>query len=309
MANIKKYRIEDIVGSFIAGDCEQEMKKIPTGSIDLIVTSPPYADKRNYGVEDGTIAPDDYIAWFIPKAKQMFRILKPNGSFILNISDKVVDGFQHLYVFELVLKLCKTVGFHLVRDYIWYNPATPPNVYSRGGYGRTKKSHEYCFWFAKGNDWTFHLDPIRKPYSKDMQKYLSGEGKGNRNQNTRPSTHNFDCEKVWADNGGSDPGSVIEIANTSSNDLFMKLCKEQGIAHPARFPEKLADFFIVAGSNEDEIILDPFSGSGTTAASAQKNNRRWIGIDANADYCRLATMRLQQEQNEEGIVEEDVATD
>lgn len=116
MANIKKYRIEDIVGTFIAGDCEQEMKKIPTGSIDLIVTSPPYADKRNYGFEDGTIAPDDYIAWFIPKAKQMFRILKPNGSFILNISDKVVDGFQHLYVFELVLKLCKSVGFHLVRD-------------------------------------------------------------------------------------------------------------------------------------------------------------------------------------------------
>ena len=89
----------------------------------------------------------------------------------------------------------------------------------------------------------------------------------------------------------------------------MKLCKEQGIAHPARFPEKLADFFILAGSNENEIILDPFSGSGTTAASAQKNNRRWIGIEANADYCRLATMRLQQEQNEEGIVEEDVATD
>ena len=95
----------------------------------------------------------------------------------------------------------------------------------RGGYGRTKKSHEYCFWLAKGDSWEFNMDPIRKPYSKDMQKYLQGKGKGDRNQNTRPSTHNFDCEKTWTDNGGSDPGTVIEIANTSSNDYFMKLCR------------------------------------------------------------------------------------
>jgi len=215
----------------------------------------------------------------------------------LNISDKVVDNYQHLYVFELLLKLCKDVGFHLVRDYIWYNPATPPNVYSRGGYGRTKKSHEYCFWFAKGDSWEFNMDPIRKPYSKDMQKYLQGKGKGDRNQNTRPSTHNFDCEKTWMDNGGSDPGTVIEIANTSSNDYFMKLCKEHGIGHPARFPEKLAEFFILSGSAEGDVVLDPFSGSGTTAAVAQRLNRVWIGIDANSDYCRLAALRLEYEKN------------
>ena len=133
-----------------------------------------------------------------------------------------------------------------------------------------------------------------------MEKYLQGHGKGNRNQNTRPSTHNFNCEKVWTNNGGSDPGSVIEIANTSSNDLFMKLCKEQGIAHPARFPEKLAEFFILSGTEENDIVLDPFSGSGTTAAVANKHNRRWIGIDANADYSRLATARILQEQQQEG---------
>ena len=236
----------------------------------------------------------------MPKAQEIYRVLKPTGSFVLNISDKVVEGYQHLYAFELVLKLCKEVGFHLVRDYIWYNPATPPNVYSRGGYGRTKKSHEYCFWFSKGENWTFELDPIRKPYGKDMQKYLDGKGKGNRTENIRPSTHNFNCEKTWSDNGGSDPGSVIEIANTSSNDIFMKLCKEKGIAHPARFPEKLAEFFILSGSKEGDIILDPFSGSGTTATVAQKNNRKWIGIDANADYCELAQARIEAEAAAEG---------
>lgn len=286
---------------FIVGNCETVMKSFPNSCIDFVLTSPPYADKRDYGCDSESISPDKYVDWFMPIGQEIFRILKPNGSFVLNISDKVVDGYQHLYVFELLLKLCKEIGFHLVRDYIWYNPATPPNVYSRGGYGRTKKSHEYCFWLSKGNEWTFELDPIRKPYSKDMQKYLEGKGKGNRAENIRPSTHNFDCEKTWNDNGGSDPGSVIEIANTSSNDIFMKLCKDKEIAHPARFPEKLAEFFILSGSKKGDLILDPFSGSGTTAAVAQKNGRRWIGIDTNSDYCELAEARLKAEENTDEV--------
>ena len=126
---------------------------------------------------------------------------------------------------------------------------------------------------------------------------MSTQGAGTAGQRSHTSIE-ATVKKVWTDNGGSDPGSVIEIANTSSNDLFMKLCKEQGIAHPARFPEKLAEFFILSGTDENDIVLDPFSGSGTTAAAANKHNRRWIGIDANDDYCRLATARLLQEQQE-----------
>ena len=290
-----KRTIKPFENKFIVGDCESIMKNFPAKSVDLVLTSPPYADQRNYGNENSSISPDDYIKWFAPKAHQIFRILQENGSFILNINDKIVNGYQHLYVFELVIYLCKKVGFHLVRDYIWYNPATPPNVFSRGGFGRTKKSHEYCFWFSKGPEWTFNLDPIRKPYGKDMQKFLQGKGKGDRAANIRPSTHNFNCEKVWANNGGSDPGTVIEIGNTNSNDVFSKLCKERGIAHPARFPEKLAEFFILSGTAEGALVLDPFSGSGTTVVSAAKNRRRWIGIDANRDYCDLATARMEME--------------
>jgi len=296
---MRRSRIENLQGKFLSGDCEIVLRRFPDDCIDLILTSPPYADKRDYGTEGSSVSADDYVAWFLPKARQIYRVLKPNGSFVLNISDKVVDDFQHLYVFELVLALCKKVGFHLVRDYIWYNPATPPNVYSRGGYGRTKKSHEYCFWFSKSNEWTFNLDPIRKPYSKDMLRYLKGEGKGDRQQNTRPSTHNFDCEKIWNNNGGSDPGSVIECGNTSSNDAFMKLCKERGISHPARFPEKLAEFFILSGTNPGDLVLDPFSGSGTTAVVAAVNGRRWVGIDMNEVFCELAAERMKLEAKEE----------
>lgn len=291
----KQEYLQNVINTFVHGNCEEVLEQIPNGSVDLVVTSPPYADQRDYGQMGSSISPDKYVEWFAPKAEEIHRVLKDNGSFVLNINDKVVGGYQHLFVFELVLHLCKKTGFNLVRDYIWYNPATPPNVYSRGGYGRTKKSHEYCFWFSKGTEWTFKLDPIRKPYGKDMLKFLQGKGKGDRNQNTRPSTHNFNCEKVWTDNGGSDPGSVIELGNTNSNDVFAKLCKERGISHPARFPEKLVEFFILSGTNEGDLVLDPFSGSGTTAISAERNGRKWIGIDANSDYCELAAARMNIE--------------
>lgn len=283
------------MNKFINGKCEDVLENFPDSSINLIITSPPYADQRFYGTDESQIHPDDFVEWFLPKAKQFKRVLKDDGSFVLNINDKVIKGVQHLYVFELVIKLCRELNFKLVRDYIWYNPSTPPNIFSGGKYGRTKKSHEYCFWFSKSENWTFNLDPIRKPYSKDMQRFLDGKGKGDRVYNTRPSTHNFNCDKVWPNNGGSDPGSVIEIGNTSSNDMFLKMCKEKGIHHPARFPEKLVEFFILAGSNKGDIVLDPFSGSGTTAVSAHRNERFWIGIDTNADYCKLSYDRMKLE--------------
>ena len=290
-------------GRFIVGDCLQAMQQLPQESVDFVLTSPPYADQRNYGEGSGKIPPDSYVEWFRPIAEEIYRVLKPNGSFVLNINDKVVGAYQHLYVFRLVLALCDDVGFHLARDYIWYNPATPPNVFSRGNMGRTKKSHEYCFWFTKGDNWYFDLDAIRTPYGKDMQKYLDGKGKGNRDLNTRPSTHNFNCEKVWANHGGADPGSVISISNTASNDVFMRLCKEKGIKHPARFPAKLAEFFISAGTREGDIVLDPFGGSGTTVVTAAKLKRNWIYIDMNSQYCELAQERMRIETQNEAAQE------
>ena len=287
--------ISTYLSNFNEGKCEMLMRSFPDDCIDLVITSPPYADQRSYGASDSKIPPDKYIEWFIPKAVEIYRILKDTGSFILNINNKVVKGEQHLYVYELVIALVKDVGFHLVRDYIWHNPSAPPNIYSTGKYGRTKKNHEYFFWFSKSNKWYFNMMPIRKPYGNDMIKYLQGNGKGDRLHNKRPSTHSFNCGVKWADNGGSDPGSVITIGNTVSNDTFSKICKERGFHHPARFPEKLVEFFILSSTKEDDIVLDPFCGSGTTAVSAHRNNRRWIGIDANPDYCDLSKLRMNLE--------------
>ena len=277
---------------FINGKCEDILKIYPDRCIDFIFTSPPYADMRNYGIPDSKISPDCYVEWFIPKAEEFYRVLKNTGSFVLNINDRVVNGKTQLYVYELVLKLCRELGFNLVRDYIWHNPATPPNIFSTGKYGRCKKSHEYVFWFSKGDSWTFNMDSIRKPYCKEMSRLLNGKRHGTRKENTHPSPHSADFSHPWADNGGADPGSVLSIPNTLSNDVFSKLCRDRGISHPARFPEKLAEFFILAGTNEDDIVLDPFSGSGTTAVTAQRLGRHWIGIDANSEYCELSRERM-----------------
>lgn len=282
------------MNSIICGDCLKVLSDIPEGSVNMIITSPPYADQiKDYGEKTVKIPPNQYIDWFLPRAKEMFRVLSDDGSFVLNISDKLDGSFQSLYVFKLVVALCEEVGFHLVRDYIWYNPATPPNVFSRGTMGRTKKSHEYCFWFSKTEEWFFNMDPIRKPYSKDMERFLEGRGKGDRKDNTRPSRHNFKLDTQWENHGGSDPGSVITLANTSSNDRFHKLCKDAGISHPARFPQKLVEFFLLAGTKENDIILDPFAGSGTTAVVAKEHRRQYLCIEINPQFCDLAKQWLQ----------------
>lgn len=267
----------------------KEMAKMPDESIDFIITSPPYADQiKDYGATDKKVKPDQFVDWFEPRAREMYRILKSDGSFVLNINDKLDGKYQSIFVFRLVVSLVDRIGFHLVRDYIWYNPATPPNIFSQGKMGRTKKSHEYCFWFSKTDKWTFHMDSIRKPYGEHMQNLLNGNCKGNRKDNSRPSRHTFDLSHPWKDHGGSDPGSVISISNTSSNDTLHRLCKQFGTEHPARFPEQLVEFFIKAGTNEGDVVLDPFGGSGTTAIVAKRLGRDFRHIDINPEYCDMA---------------------
>ena len=275
------------MNNFICADSLEYMKTMPSNSVNLCFTSPPYSDiQKNYGDKVKKIKPDDYVNWFLPFAAEIFRVLKPTGSFVLNINDRVIDGYQCLYVYRLILALCDTIGFHLVRDYIWHNPSTPPNIFSTGKYGRTKKSHEYCLWFSKSDKWTFNLDPIRKPYSKDMLSLLNGKIPNKIRKH--PSGHRTDLTHQWKNQGGADCGSVITISNAASNDIVNRLSKKLGIKHPARFPLKLAEFFVLSGSNEGDVILDPFSGAGTTGIAAHKHNRKFICVDINQDFCKLA---------------------
>lgn len=145
----KQKYLQNAINSFVYGNCEEVLKQIPNESVDLVVTSPPYADQRDYGSLESSISPDQYVKWFAPKAKEIHRVLKNNGSFVLNINDKVVGGYQHLFVFELVLHLCKKTGFNLVRDYIWYNPATPQTFSLEAATAERRNRMSTVFGLAK----------------------------------------------------------------------------------------------------------------------------------------------------------------
>ena len=145
------------------------------------------------------------------------------------------------------------------------------------------------------------MDPIRKPYSKSMMDIIDGKvvERGGREKNSRPSRHNFDLSHPWDNKGGADPGSVISVSNTASNGFVQKLCKEMGIKHPARYPEKLAEFFILSGSNPGDIVMDPFAGSGTTGVVAHKHGRKYLCIDVNPDYQKLGQAWISSVKEEE----------
>lgn len=145
------------------------------------------------------------------------------------------------------------------------------------------------------------MDPIRKPYGDRMMELFQSAPQGDRSANSRPSRHNFDLSHAWKNNGGSDPGSVISISNTSSNDTFHRLCKQFGIGHPARFPESLVEFFIKAGTNEGDVVLDPFGGSGTTAIVAHRLGRDFRYIEINPEYHEMAQKWYEVEFSSDAV--------
>ena len=242
-----------------AGDCVALMRELPEACVDLVFTSPPYADLRDYA----RIRPDDYVGWFLPAAYEMKRVLKPRGSLVLNLNDLCDRGARHLYVFKLVTAMVEIVGLPLIETYIWHKPNPMP-----GRYGpRPKDAFEYLFWFGRTRDVEFHLDAVGAPV-KARRRGTRGLAK---RSSGRPMKDSAARSRAWAD-----PGNVITcpVARGKSG-------------HPARMPEALAEFFIRLATQPGDLVLDPFLGSGTTARVAKRLGRRWLGFDLRAEHFDL----------------------
>jgi len=243
-------------------DCVVGMRKLPAAFVDLVFTSPPYADLRDYA----RIPPDDYVGWFLPVAYEIRRVLKPRGSFVLNINDRCVKGARHLYVFKLVLAVVEIVGMPLIETYIWEKPNAMP-----GRYGpRPKDAFEYLFWFARSTDVKFHLKSVGVRYaerhsSRSAKRKVIFRTSGRRMNDA--GTH----RRGWAD-----PGNVIRCPVAFGPGK-----------HPARMPEDLAEFFIRLATDEGDVVLDPFLGSGTTAQVAKRLGRRYLGFEIHPEYLEL----------------------
>jgi len=259
----------DLTNKCIVGDCEQILWEVPDKSVNLILTSPPYAGiEEKYRAGFAAPPPELYCDWFIPKVKEFHRVLADNGSFILNIDDKVIDGFRHPYVYELVVRIVKETGFQLFERINWNKGKCLCHP------KRFRNPVEHVFWFAKGKNFTFHLDEMRLPYSavslKRMKKPLKKRfARTEENQDTTEY-------KNWGPNAkGALPSTLLNISSVT---------RRRSNKHFAMFPEKFAEYFIKGASNPGDLVLDPFAGAFTTCIAAKRLGRNYCGVDIFKEY-------------------------
>ena len=290
------------LGAAFVGDSRELLAQIPTGSVNLVFTSPPYAlhFKKAYG----NVAKAEYVEWFLGFAKEIFRVLADDGSFVLNIGGSYNAGTptRSLYHFKLLIALVEEIGFHLAQECFWYNPAKmpAPAEWVTVRRIRVKDSVEYVWWFSK-TPWPKASNRnVLKPYGKDMLR-LNQRGL---RETIRPSGHVINSSFVSIDAGGAIPSNVVEessaedmlkFGNNASNDEFTKRCKELGTKiHPARFPAALPEFFIKLLTNEEDLIVDPFAGSNTAGVVAEQLGRRWISMDLSQEYVEASKVRFAE---------------
>jgi len=272
----------------------KDIKKFPTNSIDLIITSPPYADKRRnsyFGVQ-----PDKYVNWFLPIAEEMRRVLKNKGSFILNIKEHPKNGERETYVLKLILEM-KKQGWLWVEEYCWYKKNSFPGKWPN----RFRDSWERCLHFTKKSNFKMYQEAVKVPIGDWAQKRFKSMSKDDFIRRiSKNNTHLARNVSNWLKKKKVYPhnvllfeeehclrlGNVIESAVDSSNK-----------SHSAVFPIELPSWFIRLFTKEGDLVLDPFLGSGTTAVASILHKRKYIGIELKSEYFKEASKNIKEAKN------------
>lgn len=264
------------LNEFYCIDCLEGCKQLDDKSIDLIITSPPYSNIKSYADGYKGIKQEDYCDWFIPRIQEFERVLRDKGSFILNINDKVSDGFRDTFVFELIYRISKETGFKLFERLFWNKMKCLPHPKRFGD------RVEYIFWFAKEKGFTFNMDPMRVDYDPVSIKRMN-----NKLQKRFARTENdAKVYKDWSPNPlGALPSTLVSISSEST---------KKSENHVAVYPEKLVEYFLLGSTNEGDVVLDPFNGVGTTAVVAKRNKRNFIGFDIIQDYIDQSLDRISR---------------
>jgi len=258
------------------GDCEKELKNIPNNSVDLIFTSPPYADQRKNTY--GGIHPDKYVEWFLPISKQLLRVLKSTGTFILNIKEKVVNGERSTYIIELILEMRKQ-GWLWTEEFIWHKK----NCYPGKWPNRFRDAWERLLQFNKNKKFHMYQEEVMVPigdWAKTRLKNLSETDKI-RDESKVGSGFGKNISN-WLDRNKAYPTNVLHLATECNNKN-----------HSAAFPEGLPEWFIKLFTKEGNIVLDPFMGSGTTNLVAKRMKRNSIGIEIAPEYYEMVRSRIE----------------
>lgn len=261
--------------TLLNADCLKALKILSTGSIDLIITSPPYADQRKSTY--GGVNPDKYVEWFLPITDELKRVLKPTGSFVLNIKERVVNGERHTYVMELIIEMKKR-GWLWTEEYIWHKK----NCYPGKWPNRFRDAWERCIHFTRQKQFAMYQDKVMVPMGdwkharlkslsetdciRDESKVGSGFGKKIEN---------------WVGRDMAYPANVLHFATECGNK-----------SHSAAFPSSLPEWFINLFTAEGDTVLDPFSGSGTSLRVAKNLNRNAVGMEILEEYCLMTANEL-----------------
>lgn len=273
---------KQIRADVILGDCFEVLKKMPMGSVDLIVTSPPYADQRK-GTYGG-IKPDNYVKWFLPISGQLLRVLRPKGSFVLNIKEKVVDSERHTYVLQLILEMRKQ-GWLWTEEFMWHKKNCFPGKWPN----RFRDSWERLLQFNKQKDFNMYQDEVMVPMGDWAKTRLKNLSETDRQRDASRVGSGFGKNvSHWVGRGMAYPTNVLVMATESSN-------KE----HSAVFPSELPRWFIKLFTKSGDVVLDPFLGSGTTSVAAFQLDRNSIGIEVKEEYYNLAIQNINKLMNSE----------
>ncbi len=291
------------LGAAYVGDARDLLDGVADGSVDLVITSPPFALQRQkaYGNEDQ----EGYVDWLLCFCADVHRILKPTGSFVLDLGGAYRKGrpVRSLYNYRVLLRLCDELDFRLAEEFFWYNPAKLPSPieWVNKRKIRAKDAVNTVWWLSKSDEPKADIRKVLVPYSKRMLKLLE-DPEGFYSPKKRPSGHDIGM-RFAGSNGGAIPSNLLEIPNTESNSRYLRLCKQAGVdPHPARFPERLPAFFIALLTDPEDLVLDFFAGSNTTGVAAEGAGRRWLAFDLDPGYVAASVFRFSEELSDNEAV-------
>ena len=281
------------LGVQLVGDSRDMLRQLAPDSVDLIMTSPPFAllREKSYGNKDQT----EYVEWMAGFGRAALPVLKETGSLVMDLGGAYQRGrpTRSLHQFRLLLDFCDNLGYRLAEEFYWHNPAKLPSPieWVNKRKIRAKDSVNTVWWFSKG-DWPkADVRNVLAPYSDRMKKLIRDPDNFYKPKD-RPSGH--DISKGFAiDNGGAIPSHLLTFPNTDSNSHYLRTCKEmERESHPARFPGDLPAFFIKFLTDPGDLVVDIFSGSNTTGRVAEDLGRRWMGMEERRDYAALSAVRF-----------------
>lgn len=286
------------LGATYCGDSLQLLAALPENSVNLVITSPPFALQRQkaYGNKDQA----EYMGWLAQFAEQVHRVLRDDGSFVLDLGGAYEKGVptRSLYNFRVLIKFCDEIGFYLAEDFYWFNPSKLPSPieWVNKRKLRAKDAVNTVWWFSKSEWPKADVSKVLVPYSDRMKKLLQ-DPDGFYTPKVRPSGHDI-SKGFGKDNGGAIPSNLLQIPNSESNGQYLDGCKTVGVQqHPARFPAKLPEFFIRMLTAPGDLVVDIFAGSNTTGQVAEAENRRWLAFELSREYVAASAFRFLTKDN------------